>query len=126
MPAEPDHPPPRPRVRLTDRLGPGGQPRERPFVIGVLADLGGTRPFPGGGLRPIDRGSFDEVLRKVAPRLKLHLTADDRVVNLELNFGALAGFDPAGLAQQVPEALVPAVLRHPDFLRLEAAWRGLH
>ena len=31
-----------PRVRLTDRLGPGGRERERPFVIGPNVALSDT------------------------------------------------------------------------------------
>lgn len=111
-----------PRVRLTDPAGGS----ERPFIIGVLADLGGTQPFPGGGFRPIRRADFDAVLRQIGPRLRLQLMADDQLVNLELHVGGMTGFTPAEVARQVPEHLLSAVLRHPDFLRLEGAWRGLH
>src|SRR5262249_45758893 len=104
----------------------------------------------------IDPGNFDEVLRRTAPRLELRMDtwpneggAGPAVV---LTFRRLADFSPAAIAEQVPalKALLAQrqhagtdkgdavsldnelstrlskIMHHPEFQRLEAAWRGLH
>jgi len=122
-----------PRVRMSyDVEGGGPQPRELPFVIGVLADLSGEPARPRRALRDrrivlIDRDNFDNVMERFAPRVVLR---QPNGPPLELTFARLADFDPAAVARRLPPAaaaqLAEAVLHRPEYRRLESCWRGLH
>src|SRR5262249_57611540 len=68
----------RPRVQITYDVETNGAmvKTELPFVVGVMADLSGKpkKALPSLKERkfvPIDRDSFNEVLKKAAPRLAL-------------------------------------------------------
>jgi type VI secretion system protein ImpC len=165
--ATPPHHQPRPRrvqILYPRRVGGLTLARELPFVVGVLADLSGQRregrpPFHQRPFLSVDGRSFDAVLARVRPELHLEmpggLSGRSSPWRLTLHFERLADFEPARLAERLPElrALLQdrqrgaaegaaparlaeldrqlsmqlaAVLHHPDFQRLESAWRGLH
>lgn len=104
---------------------------------------------------PIDRDNFNEIMQRAAPRLTLQVAGlpgeKDAAVRVDLTFRSLDHFGPASVAGRIPalkalldqrrelsraediaavdrqlSASLTAVLHHPDFRRLEAAWRGLH
>jgi type VI secretion system protein ImpC len=138
----------RPRIHITYDVAPEGAvvSKALPFVIGVLADLSGHGPeigqaFGDRRFMQIDRDNFDDVLRRIAPRLAVAVSDPsfvDSVQSVSLAFEKLDDFGPAALASQLagsqpglrtPEqlaTLVNRVLHHPDLQRLESAWRGLH
>jgi type VI secretion system protein ImpC len=127
-----------PRVQITYDAEVGGAivKRELPFVIGVLADLSG---HPGGSLKPlryrkfatIDRDNFEIVMRAVAPRLSIPVgdpRADAAPWPVKLVFLTVRDFEPHSIAEQCPGMRgrqIREIIHHPDFQRLEAAWRGL-
>ena len=101
-----------PRVNITYDVEVGGaiEKKDLPFVAGVLADLSGMpeKPLPPIGKRKfiqMDRDNFDEVMKKIGPRLAFkvdnRLSEDDTKLNLELNFQSMADFEPARVAQQI-------------------------
>jgi type VI secretion system protein ImpC len=85
--------------------------RQIPFVIGVLADLAGAPALALPRLRDrqfveINQENFDAVLKALEPRLQLSLknrpgTEGERL-KIELQFRALADFEPEAVAGQVP------------------------
>jgi type VI secretion system protein ImpB len=102
-----------PRVHITYDVETGGaiEKREIPFVVGVMADLSGLpeKPLPPVRNRKfveIDKDNFDRVLAQTAPRLAFkvdnRLTEDDTRLGVELRFKAMADFEPAAVAKQVP------------------------
>jgi type VI secretion system protein ImpC len=99
----------------------GGRTVELPFVVGVLADLGGQRaPASGVAFRTIDRRQFDAVLAEMAPRLSLtvpdHLQPGGAEVEVSLCFRCLADFHPIAVANQVP-ALRQLLARRRELAR---------
>lgn len=117
--------PPRVRIGYDVPLGPM-ELRELPFVIGVIADLSGhnpeRKPLAQRRFRPIDRDNFDQIMQRLRPELHLSIAGEEA----SLAFERVEDFAPGALEGRVPEGLLPALLSHPDFQRLAAAWRGLH
>src|SRR5262245_43689071 len=101
-----------PRGHITYEVETGGALvlKELPFVMGVLADLSGQphdalpklkdRKFEG-----IDRDNFDDVLKRMKPRLALRvdntLKGDGSELAVELNFQKLDDFRPENVVRQV-------------------------
>lgn len=84
---------------------------ELPFVVGVLADLTGQPAEPLSPLRErkfslIDRGNFNHVIERTAPRLVLQvqnrLTNTDSKISVELHFKSMEDFEPVNVLSQVP------------------------
>ncbi len=103
-----------PRVHITYEVELGGAMvmKEIPFVMGVLADLGGDSKAVVPKLKDtnrkfvdIDRDNFDDVLRSMKPRLAMRvdntLKDDGSEMAVELNFEKLADFRPENVVQQV-------------------------
>ena len=101
-----------PRVQITYDVEIGGaiENKELPFVLGVLGDYVGHSKEPQKKLKErkfvqIDRDNFDDVLKGMAPRLAMKvdnkLKADDSQLSVELNFQALADFEPQNVVNQV-------------------------
>ena len=74
--------------------------KERPFVVGVLADLSGQPAPPAVPLRDrkfisIDRDNFDAVLKAVAPRLAFRVpdvvAGQEGRLEVELCFQSMPG-----------------------------------
>lgn len=138
-----------PRVDLHYRVEVDGVSRriDLPFTTAVLADLAGMPAEPLPPVRDrhfvdVDAEGFDRYLRATAPRLLLTLPdlhAAGSTVDVELRFLRLDDFAPPALVRQVPALAaavagpahaavcrqLDAIVAHPDFLRLESAWRGL-
>jgi len=130
----------RPRAQITYDVETAGamQAVQLPFVVGVLADLSGNpqeplKPLKDRKVLAIDRDNFTLVMEKIAPRLGLEVSypGGTTPLQVELRFRQLEDFDPGAVAAQLPtvggdsSALLRDVLHHPDFRRLESAWRGL-
>jgi type VI secretion system protein ImpB len=102
----------RPRVQITYDVETNGAmvKTELPFVVGVMADLSAQpkealRPLKERKFVPIDRDTFNDVLKKAAPRLALkvpnRLTDQGGQLPVELSFNHIDDFEPARVAQQV-------------------------
>jgi type VI secretion system protein ImpC len=96
---------------------------EKPFRILLAGDFSGGASH--GQPILIDRDNFDHVLARLSP--ELHLAP-----GTTLRFRELEDFHPDRLCRQMPnlgadaarEDQVRAILHHPEFQGLEAAWRG--
>jgi type VI secretion system protein ImpC len=113
------------RVHLTYPRADGTEV-ELPWVLGVLADLRADgreegRRWYEAAFVDIERETFDDVLSAMHPALRL----DSAAGPVELHFRQLDDFRPEEIARQVGEAGLDAILHHPRFQALEAAWRGL-
>ena len=102
--------PPRVHITYDVQVGDAIEKRDLPFVAGVLADLSG---MPDKALPPIakrkfveiDRDNFNDVMKKIGPRLAFkvqnRLSEDDTKLNVELRFESMDDFQPANIARQV-------------------------
>ena len=103
-----------PRVQMTYEVDIGGsiEQRELPFVVGVLGDFAGDseadqRRFKERGFVAVSAANFDEVMRAMAPRVRLRVPdligASEATFAVDLQFAALRDFRPdAVLAQIAP------------------------
>ncbi|EGJ11358.1 type VI secretion system contractile sheath small subunit [Rubrivivax benzoatilyticus] len=104
-----------PRVRLTYdvQVGDAIEHKELPFVVGVLGDFSGSeggsaQPRPRLKERrfvPVDVDTFDDVLRGMAPALRLRVrdtlgTAGGELA-VDLRFERLEDFRPEAVVRQV-------------------------
>lgn len=103
----------RPRVHVTYEVETEGASvvRELPFVLGVVGDFSGDptqplRPFAERKFVQIDRDNFDEVMRRLAPALKLKvenkLSDDNGMMAVDLAFESIEDFEPGRVLDQVP------------------------
>ena len=103
----------RPRVHITYEVETEGASvvRELPFVVGVVGDFSGDptqplRPFAERKFVQIDRDNFDEVMRRLAPGLRLKvenkLGGDHSTMAVELKFDSIDDFEPGRVMDQVP------------------------
>jgi type VI secretion system protein ImpB len=101
-----------PRVHITYEVETGGAMvlKELPFVMGVLSDLSGQPKEALPKLKDrkfedIDRDNFDDVLKRMKPRLALRvdntLKDDGSELAVELNFQKLDDFRPENVVRQV-------------------------
>ena len=102
----------KPRVHITYDVETEGaqEVKELPFVMGVLGDFSGDPTEPLKPLRDrkfitIDRDNFDQVMRRMAPGLKMRventLKGDGSEMNVELNFESLDDFEPGKIVEKV-------------------------
>jgi type VI secretion system protein ImpB len=142
----------RPRVHITYEVETEGAQivRELPFVVGVMGDFSGDptqplRPLAERKFIQIDRDSFDDVMKRLSPGLKLRvenkLGGDGGTMPVELRFDSIEDFEPARVLDQIPalkalldtrnrlrdlaskadrseelETLLETVLKNPDHL----------
>jgi type VI secretion system protein ImpB len=103
----------RPRVHITYEVETEGAQivRELPFVVGVMGDFSGDptqplRPLAERKFIQIDRDSFDEVMKRLAPGLKLRvenkLSPEGGIIPVDLRFDSIEDFEPARVLDQVP------------------------
>lgn len=101
-----------PRVHITYEVEKNGAMvlKELPFVVGVMADLGGQPKDAPAKLKDrkfleIDRDNFDDVLRGQKPRIAMKvdntLKGDGSQLSVELEFKKLADFEPEQVVRQV-------------------------
>ena len=102
--------PPRVHITYDVEIGDAIEKRELPFVVGVMADLSGMPEKPLDPIAKrkfvdIDRDNFNDVLKKIGPRLAFkvdnRLNEDDTKINVELRFESMDDFAPAKVAQQI-------------------------
>lgn len=101
-----------PRVQIEYAVDTDGaiEMKELPLVVGVMGDYSGQPADPLPNLKDrkfinIDKESFDKVLKGMRPRLAFQventLTKDGTNLPIELNFNAMADFEPANVAGQI-------------------------
>jgi type VI secretion system protein ImpB len=117
----------KPRVHITyDVETEGAQvQKELPFVVGVMGDLTGNapaekpRPLRDRRFVQIDRDNFNAVMKQMAPGLNLRvdnkIAEDGSEIPVQLKFDSMESFEPAKVAEQVPQ--LKALLETRDKLR---------
>jgi len=102
----------KPRVHITYDVETEGAAvkKELPFVVGVMGDFAGhnteaLKPLKDRRFVQIDRDNFDEVLKRMNPKLNFKvdnkLAGDDSQFNVELEFKSMQDFEPAAIVKQV-------------------------
>ncbi|MFE8070109.1 type VI secretion system contractile sheath small subunit [Marinobacteraceae bacterium S3BR75-40.1] len=102
----------KPRVHITYDVETEGAlvKKELPFVVGVMGDFSGNnntdlKPLKDRRFIQIDRDNFDDVLRRMSPKLKLKvdnkLADDGSQMSVELAFNSMEDFQPAAVVNQV-------------------------
>ncbi|MCH8498321.1 MAG: type VI secretion system contractile sheath small subunit [Marinobacter sp.] len=102
----------KPRVHITYDVETEGAmvKKELPFVVGVMGDFSGNnnqdlKPLKDRRFIQIDRDNFDDVLRRMSPKLMLKvdnkLADDDSQMTVELAFNSMDDFQPAAIVSQV-------------------------
>ena len=110
-----------PRVQIAYDVEHYGSPTtiELPFVMGVMADLGGasetkeaTKPIGERKFVETDAGRFPKFMEALAPRVKARVPntlpspegeeADEELF-VDLSFKSMSDFTPDKVAQQVPQ-----------------------
>ncbi|PIW59609.1 type VI secretion system contractile sheath small subunit [Shewanella sp. CG12_big_fil_rev_8_21_14_0_65_47_15] len=102
----------KPRVHITYDVETEGASikKELPFVVGVMGDFAGhnteaLKPLKDRRFVQIDRDNFDDVLRRMNP--KLNFKVDNKLANdgsqfeVELEFKSMQDFEPAAIVRQV-------------------------
>jgi type VI secretion system protein ImpB len=103
----------KPRVHITlDVQAEGEVKKELPFVLGVMGDFSGDprKPlasFTERSFVTIDRDNFDSVMARMTPGLSFKvdnkLSDDGSQVAIDLAFNSMEDFEPARVAEQVPQ-----------------------
>ena len=102
----------KPRVHITYDVETEGASvkKELPFVVGVMGDFAGhnteaLKPLKDRRYVQIDRDNFDDVLRRMNPKLNFKvdnkLANDDSQFAVELEFKSMQDFEPAAIVRQV-------------------------
>lgn len=102
----------KPRVHITYDVETEGAmvKKELPFVVGVMGDFSGNnsdspKPLKDRRFIQIDRDNFDDVMRRMSPKLRLKvdnkLSDDDSQMAVELAFNSMDDFQPAAVVSQV-------------------------
>lgn len=102
----------KPRVHITYDVETEGavEVKELPFVVGVMGDFSGDPTEPLAPLRDrkfiqIDRDNFDQVLRRMAPGIRMRventLKGDGSEMPVELKFESIEDFEPGAIVNQV-------------------------
>mgnify|MGYP006195061623 CR=1 FL=1 len=102
----------KPRVHITYDVETEGAAvkKELPFVVGVMGDFAGQntealKPLKDRRFVQIDRDNFDEVLKRMNPKLNFKvdnkLAGDDSQFSVELEFKSMQDFEPAAIVKQV-------------------------
>lgn len=102
----------KPRVHITYDVETEGTAvkKELPFVVGVMGDFAGQntealKPLKDRRFVQIDRDNFDEVLKRMNPKLNFKvenkLAADGSEFSVDLQFKSMQDFEPAAIVKQV-------------------------
>lgn len=84
--------------------------KELPFVVGVMGDFAGQntealKPLKDRRFVQIDRDNFDEVLKRMNPKLNFKvenkLAGDGSEFSVDLQFKSMQDFEPAAIVKQV-------------------------
>jgi type VI secretion system protein ImpB len=102
--------PPRVQITYDVEIGDAIETKELPFVLGVMGEYSGhpSSPLPKMKERKfvdVDRDNFDEVLKGMAPSLKVRvdnqLKKDGTQMGVDLNFNKLEDFEPHRVVAQI-------------------------
>ena len=102
----------KPRVHITYDVETEGAmvKKELPFVVGVMGDFSGNnntdlKPLKDRRFIQIDRDNFDDVMRRMSPKLAMKvdnkLSEDDSEMAVELEFNRMEDFEPEAIVNQV-------------------------
>ena len=102
----------KPRVHITYDVETEGAAvkKELPFVVGVMGDFAGhnteaLKPLKDRRFVQIDRDNFDEVLKRMNPKLNFKvenkLAGDGSEFSVDLQFKSMQDFEPAAIVKQV-------------------------
>tara|TARA_R110002126_G_scaffold212488_5_gene359114 strand:- start:8301 stop:8801 length:501 start_codon:yes stop_codon:yes gene_type:complete len=102
----------KPRVHITYDVETEGNSvkKELPFVVGVMGDFAGhntqaLKPLKDRRFVQIDRDNFDEVLKRMSPKLNFKvenkLAGDGSEFAVDLEFKSMQDFEPAAIVRQV-------------------------
>lgn len=102
----------KPRVHITYDVETEGAAvkKELPFVVGVMGDFAGQntealKPLKDRRFVQVDRDNFDEVLKRMNPKLSFKvenkLSGDGSEFNVDLEFKSMQDFEPASIVKQV-------------------------
>ncbi len=102
----------KPRVHITYDVETEGavEVKELPFVMGVMGDFSGDpteplKPLKDRKFITIDRDNFDQVMRRMAPGVKMRventIKGDGSEMNVELKFQSMEDFEPGRIVEQV-------------------------
>ncbi|CAG19087.1 type VI secretion system contractile sheath small subunit [Photobacterium profundum] len=102
----------KPRVHITYDVETEGLTvkKELAFVVGVMGDFAGQntealKPLKDRRFIQIDRDNFDDVLKRMSPRLNFKvdnkLMNDGTELSLSLAFNSMQDFEPAAIVNQV-------------------------
>lgn len=103
-----------PRVRIDYKPENFGEEPtlELPFVVGIMADLSADsnvekRQLKDRKFTSIDRDNFNDIMKKVEPRVAFRVPNrlvdnPNDLLNVELKFESLDEFEPAKVAEKVP------------------------
>ena len=100
-----------PRVQITYDVETGNaiEKKELPLVVGILADLSGSRPNAAKlnerRFVEIDSDNFDNVLESIQPSVTVNvkntLNPDGKELSAVLNFNKIEDFDPINVVKKV-------------------------
>jgi len=101
--------PPRVHITYNVEIGDAIENKELPFVMGVLGDFGGhpaKEQLRSREFVEINPDNFDEVLRKMNPRVAFKVpnmlaNATEPELSVQLDFEKLTDFDPEQVAQKI-------------------------
>jgi len=102
--------PPRVQITYDVEIGDAIQMKELPFVMGIMADLGGKSLVDPGKVRErrfveIDRDNFNDIMASTEPRfeeaVENKLSGDGGKLKVELTFKHVDDFEPMSIIQQV-------------------------
>ena len=102
----------KPRVHITYDVETEGAMvvKELPFVVGVMGDFSGNpteplKPLKDRKFTSIDRDSFNDVMKRMTPGLKMRventLSGDGTELAVDLKLSQLDDFAPANVAKQI-------------------------
>lgn len=101
--------PPRVHITYNVEIGDAIENKELPFVMGVLGDFGGhpaKEQLRSREFVEINPDNFDEVLRKMNPRVAFKVpnmlaNVTEPELSVQLDFEKLTDFDPEQVAQKI-------------------------
>lgn len=102
----------KPRVHITYDVETEGTlvKKELPFVVGVMGDFAGQntdalKPLKERRFVQIDRDSFDDVLKRMNPKLSFtvnnKLSNDDSEFKVNIGFQSMKDFEPEQVVRQI-------------------------
>lgn len=105
--------PPRVQITYDVEIGDAVEKKELPLVVGILADLDGVKGkiVAEQAFQNIDCDNFDEMLKTIAPTVKVSLPASEQLkdhdaakaIEAEFKFEKFDDFNPVALLKKNPE-----------------------